>query len=132
MSLWIRAITRAAGNTLVWFYSTVCTWSSTYLHSFYSTLSTHFWWFLKAAHLHIHHVAIDVSWKFVCWALVRISNTLILASCLIIGNIAHRMIVFVGSSTNVSVTLTKGSDCCKSFSVGFILVCHKLSSVAAI
>ena len=136
MSLWVWTIAWSAAYAIVWFWSScVSSWSSSNFHWFYSTLSAHFRWFLKASHLpHVHHVAIYVAtWKFIGRALVRISNTLILTSCILsISIIAHGMIVFICTSSYISVTLTQSSNCSKTFSFSFVLICHELSSITAI
>ena len=79
-------------------------WSSSNFHGLYSALGTHFWWFLETAHLHVDHVAVYVSTEFVSWALIGISNALILAVWVLIVDIAHGMTVFT-SSTHISVAL---------------------------
>ena len=107
--------------------------SSSNFHWFYSTLSANLWWFLEATHLHIHHIAVYIaSWEFVCWTLIRISNTLILTGGVLSIRIAHRMIMLVHTSSNISVTLTHSAYSSKSFSISFILICHELSSVSAV
>jgi len=134
MSLWIWCIAWTAANAIIWFLSrTLSSWSSTYFHLFYSTLCANFWWFLKATQL--HHVAIYISsWKFICWTLVWISNSLILSGSRvwIISTIDHRLIVFICSGSYISVTLTQRTNCTKPFSFSFILICHKLSSITTI
>jgi len=107
MTLWIRAVAWTTAYTIV---SSSC--MSSYLHCFYSTLGANLWWFLKAAHLHIHHITVDIaSGKLVGWTLIRISNTLILAGGVVIVSIAHGVTVFVDTSTNISVTLTHSANC---------------------
>jgi hypothetical protein len=63
--------------------------------------------------LHVHHITVDIaSRELVGWTLIRISNTLILARGVVIIGVAHRVVVFVDTSTHISVTLTHSAYRC--------------------
>ena len=105
MSLWVGAVAWSTAYAIVS--------SSSHLHCFYSTLSAYLWWFLEAAHLHVHHITVDIaSRELVGWTLIRISNTLILTRGVVIIGVAHCVVVFVDTSSHISVTLTHSAYRC--------------------
>ena len=80
---------------------------------------SYFWWLCMGKRSHSrNHLMTDISWKFIRWALIRISYPLILGGTIMI---AHRVIVMVLCNTNISIAL-RHSD------VFVIVVCVVLSS----
>ena len=125
---WVLSISRCTLNSIVWFLSrSSC--STSHLHWFDSSLSTHLWWFLEATHLHVH---VYVSGILVSWTLVRVPDSLVLWTGVLVCWIAHGVIVSTCTGSNVSVALAHSSDGCKTFVISFVLVGHEVASITGV